>query len=217
MPVNHARKLNSMRGALFSFLLLGCVRASAAQEWEHVTPPVADAQAVVEFFSFYCPPCHAFSQTVGVDLAIRRELPEGDRMVKYHISQLGLLGYELTRVWALAIVMNKTEAVEKAFFTAGMVEKRLHSPEDIRRVFMVTTGITGEAYDREIKSSAVIETVALQERLFREYGVRGTPSVYVRGRYHINNAAFNAFSADDFRNRYASVVRTLLVGKDDAS
>ncbi|EAU0104630.1 thiol:disulfide interchange protein, partial [Salmonella enterica] len=70
-------------------MLLGCVRASAAQEWEHVTPPVADAQAVVEFFSFYCPPCHAFSQTVGVDLAIRRELPEGDRMVKYHISQLG--------------------------------------------------------------------------------------------------------------------------------
>ncbi|EBX8560613.1 thiol:disulfide interchange protein, partial [Salmonella enterica subsp. enterica serovar Enteritidis] len=53
-------------------------------------------------------------------------------------------------------------------------------------------------------------------RLFKEYGVRGTPSVYVRGRYHINNAAFSAFSVEDFRSRYAAVVRKLLAGNPDA-
>ncbi|EAP5830122.1 thioredoxin domain-containing protein [Salmonella enterica] len=217
MTMNYTRDLFSRRGILFPFLLLGCAGTVVAQEWATVTPPVADAPAVVEFFSFYCPPCYAFSQTMAVDQAIRRVLSEGDRMVKYHVSLLGPLGHELTRAWALAMVMNKTEVMEKAFFMAGMVEKRLHSPEDIRQVFMVTTGITGEAYDREIKSPAVNEAVTLQERLFREYGVRGTPSVYVRGRYHINNAAFNAFSVDDFRDRYASVVQTLLVGKDDAN
>ncbi|ASG86028.1 DsbA family protein [Salmonella enterica] len=217
MTMNYTRDLFSRRGILFPFLLLGCAGTVVAQEWASVTPPVADAPAVVEFFSFYCPPCYAFSQTMAVDQAIRRVLLEGDRMVKYHVSLLGPLGHELTRAWALAMVMNKTEVMEKAFFMAGMVEKRLHSPEDIRQVFMVTTGITGEAYDREIKSPAVNEAVTLQERLFREYGVRGTPSVYVRGRYHINNAAFNAFSVDDFRDRYASVVQTLLVGKDDAN
>ncbi|EJY9284134.1 thiol:disulfide interchange protein, partial [Salmonella enterica] len=53
-------------------------------------------------------------------------------------------------------------------------------------------------------------------RLFKEYGVRGTPSVYVRGRYHINNAAFGAFSVENFRSRYAAVVRKLLAGNPDA-
>ncbi|EAY6771628.1 thiol:disulfide interchange protein, partial [Salmonella enterica] len=96
------------------------------------------------------------------------------------------------------------------------VEKRLHSPDDVRRVFMSATGISRAEYDRSIKSPAVNDMVALQERLFKEYGVRGTPSVYVRGRYHINNAAFGAFSVEDFRSRYAAVVRKLLAGNPDA-
>lgn len=178
--------------------------------------PVVDAPAVVEFFSFYCPPCYAFSQTMGVDQAIRHVLPQGSRMVKYHVSLLGPLGHELTRAWALAMVMKETDVIEKAFFTAGMVEKRLHSPDDVRRVFMSATGISRGEYDRSIKSPAVNDMVALQERLFKEYGVRGTPSVYVRGRYHINNAAFGAFSVENFRSRYAAVVRKLLAGNPDA-
>ncbi|HHC0320265.1 TPA: thiol:disulfide interchange protein, partial [Salmonella enterica] len=35
-------------------------------------------------------------------------------------------------------------------------------------------------------------------------------------RYHINNAAFGAFSVEDFRSRYAAVVRKLLAGKNNA-
>ncbi|ECG8516341.1 thiol:disulfide interchange protein [Salmonella enterica subsp. salamae] len=214
MSLNHNHLPTFLKGGLLSFLLFGCISSADAREWEPVTPPVADAPAVVIFFSFYCPPCYAFSQIIGVDHAIRQVLPEGDRIVKYHVSQLGPLGHELTRAWALAIVMNETEPVERAFFTASMMEKSLNRPEDIRRVFIGATGISGETYDREIKSQAVNEVVKKQEALFKAYGVRGTPSVYVRGRYHISNAAFNTSSVDDFRNRYTSVIRTLLVGKN---
>ncbi|EPV4089633.1 DsbA family protein, partial [Salmonella enterica subsp. enterica serovar Typhimurium] len=103
MTMNYARDLFSLKGILFSFLLAGCVCPVVAQEWESITPPVVDAPAVVEFFSFYCPPCYAFSQTMGVDQAIRHVLPQGSRMVKYHVSLLGPLGHELTRAWALAM------------------------------------------------------------------------------------------------------------------
>ncbi|MGK4678313.1 DsbA family protein, partial [Salmonella enterica] len=77
-------------------------------------------------------------------------------------------------------------------------------------------GISRAENERSIKIHAVNDIVELQERLFKEYGVRGTPSVYVRGRYHINNAAFSAFSVEDFRSRYAAVVRKLLAGNPDA-
>ena len=216
MTMNYARELFFLRGILFSFFFTwprpSCDCAGVGVH----NPLVADAPAEVELFFFYCPPCYAFSQTMGVARAIRHVLPHGDRMIKYHVSLLGPLGHELTQAWALAMMMKETDVVEKAFFTADMVEKRLHSPDDVRRVFMSATGISRGEYDRSIKSPAVNDMVALQERLFKEYGVRGTPSVYVRGRYHINNAAFGAFSVEDFRSRYAAVVRKLLAGNPDA-
>lgn len=215
MKMSYSRHLYSLKGFLCSSLLLFCcARSAVAQEWSQITPPVADAPAVVEFFSFYCPPCFAFSQTLGVDQAIRNVLPEGDRMVKYHVSQLGPLGPELTRAWALAMVMKKTEPVESALFTAGMRNRSLNSAEDIRDVFMAVTGISKEEYDQKINSPEVKEMVELQERLFREYGVTGTPSVNVLGRYHINNAAFRAFTAEEFRKHYSSVVYQLLTGSE---
>ncbi|MFO6428265.1 hypothetical protein ACLBOM_37145 [Escherichia coli] len=39
---------------------------------------VQDNETVVEFFSFYCPPCYAFSQDYGIDKAIRESLPPGN-------------------------------------------------------------------------------------------------------------------------------------------
>lgn len=215
MMMNYTKNLYSLKIILFSSLLLfGCVRSAVAQEWTQITPPVADAPAVVEFFSFYCPPCFAFSQTLGVDQAIRNILPEGDRMIKYHVSQLGPLGPELTRAWALAMVMKKTEPVETALFNARMQNRSLHSAEDIREVFMAVTRISKEEYDQKINSPEVKEMVELQERLFREYGVTGTPSVNVLGRYHINNAAFSAFTAEEFRKHYSSVVHQLLTSSE---
>lgn len=209
MTTNHIRNTRSLRGVLFSFLFFACACPVVAQEWNRITPPVANAPAVVEFFSFYCPPCYAFSQTLGVDKAIRKALPEGEQMIKYHVSQLGPLGSELTRAWALAIVMNMTEPVENALFKA-QVENKINGAGDIRRIFMDATGLSAEMYDRSINSSEVNEMVALQERLFKEYGVSGTPSVYVKGQFHINNSAFQTFSVEDFRNRYATVVLNLL-------
>ncbi|ENZ3469244.1 thioredoxin domain-containing protein [Salmonella enterica subsp. enterica serovar Panama] len=67
-----------------------------------------------------------------------------------------------------------------------------------------------EEYDDGINSSAVKEMVMLQERLFYEYGVKSTPSVYVNGKYQINNSSFNSLSVEDLRDSYAITVKGLL-------
>lgn len=59
-------------------LLLGYACPVIALEWTRITLPAADAPSVVEFFSFYCPPCFEFPQMLGVDQAIHRVLQEGD-------------------------------------------------------------------------------------------------------------------------------------------
>lgn len=53
MRVNNPCNILSMKGILFSSLLLfGCARSVIAQEWTQITPLVANAPAVVEFFPF---------------------------------------------------------------------------------------------------------------------------------------------------------------------
>lgn len=50
--------------------------------------PVASAiqnnETVVEFFSFYNPPCYAFSQGYGIDKCYPRKLTYRKKLVKYH-------------------------------------------------------------------------------------------------------------------------------------
>ncbi|MEC9680606.1 protein disulfide oxidoreductase DsbA, partial [Escherichia marmotae] len=40
------------------------------KDYSVLKAPVADAPAVVEFFSFYCPPCAAFSSRFFVSQAV---------------------------------------------------------------------------------------------------------------------------------------------------
>ena len=48
------------------------------KDYSVLKAPVADAPAVVEFFSFYCPPCAAFSSRFQVSQAVDKILPSGD-------------------------------------------------------------------------------------------------------------------------------------------
>ncbi|HAX5097729.1 TPA: thiol:disulfide interchange protein, partial [Escherichia coli] len=77
-----------------------------------VVSAVQDNETVVEFFSFYCPSCYAFSQDYGIDKAIRENLPPGKKLVKYHVGFLGELGEELTRAWSVAMVLGVADKVE---------------------------------------------------------------------------------------------------------
>ena len=65
-------------------------------------------------------------------------------------------------------------------------------------------------YDRMLVSQKVIDMTEKQKRLFREYDVTGTPSVYINGRYRIENSAFHADSVEAFRENYVAAVKSLL-------
>ena len=62
--------------------------------------PVAGEPQVLEFFSFYCPHCYEFEQVLHVSDNVKKKLPEGTKMTKYHVAFLGPLGKDLTQAWA---------------------------------------------------------------------------------------------------------------------
>ncbi|EFO1265984.1 thiol:disulfide interchange protein [Escherichia albertii] len=197
---------------LLSLALSGIVYAQQNTTYSVLDKPVASAvrdnEMVVEFFSFYCPACYAFSQVYGIDKAIRESLPPGKKLVKYHVDSLGKLGDELTRAWAVAMVLGVEDKVEPLLFDAVQKTRRLKSAEDIPGIF-IRAGVYPGEYMQALASKEVAEMTEKQKRLFREYAVTGTPSVYVNGRYYIENRAFQADSVDTFRKKYIAAVTSL--------
>ena len=85
--------------------------ASAAQftdgkQYITLDKPVAGEPQVLEFFSFYCPHCYQFEQVLHVSDNVKKKLPEGTKMTKYHVEFLGPLGKDLTQAWAVAMALG---------------------------------------------------------------------------------------------------------------
>ncbi|MBC3252363.1 DsbA family protein [Serratia fonticola] len=178
------------------------------REYTRLVQPVTSAPRIVEFFSFYCGPCYQFVENYPVIEAINKTQPQGKTVTQYHVGAMGALGNELTEAWAIAIVMGKTNLVEKPLFEA-IRNGELTSMADIQAVF-ATVGIDTSTYDNARQSIAVKGAIAQQNAAIAAFGVKGTPSFYVNGKYHINNAGIAVPTANDYVNRFAQVVQVLL-------
>ncbi|HBB6967036.1 TPA: DsbA family protein [Escherichia coli] len=171
--------------------------------------PVEDAPAVVEFFSFYCPPCAVFSSRFFVSQALDKVLPSGEKVVKYHVSTMGPMGQELTEAWSIAKVLGVEDKVELPLFVAVQINRSIKTEASIRQVF-VDAGISARDYDAAKNSMAVRVLTQKQQEAARTYGVTGTPSFFVRGKYLMNNGAIQPSSNQDYGKSFADVVSVLL-------
>ncbi|SBK68207.1 putative DsbA oxidoreductase [Klebsiella pneumoniae] len=164
---------------------------------------------LVEFFSFYCGPCYAFAERINVDTAIRKRLPDDMKLEKYHVSQMGPLGPALTEAWAVAQYAGVDGKVEKLLFEGLQVKRDIKTAADIVKVFN-QLGITSEKY-AEMQSNFMVKAlIARQDNLVEKMKVHGTPSFYVSGKYHINNASLAQDDYDTYAEDMANLVLFLL-------
>lgn len=170
---------------------------------------VADAPPVVEFFSFYCPPCAAFSGRLGVTQATEKVLPAGSRVVKYHVGYMGQFGEALTEAWSVARVLGVESQVEMPLFKAVQETKSIKSKADIRQVF-IDSGIPAEQFDAAMNSMVVRAMTATQVQAVKAFGVSGTPSFIVKGKYLVRNNGIASATEAEYGTAFAKVVDFLL-------
>ncbi|HII2087079.1 TPA: DsbA family protein [Escherichia coli] len=201
---------------LFCGLGIACMPQSRAatpaegKDYSVLKTPVADAPAVVEFFSFYCPPCGAFAERYHVSKAINKQLPAGQQVEKIHVTLLGALGYELTKAWSVAKVLGVEDKLERPLFVAVQVQRRINTAEDIRQVF-IDSGVPGMVFDNTLASSEVQRITEQQVELAKKFAVTKTPSFYVLGRYLVLNNGVEPRTEDGFGEGFAQVVKALLM------
>ena len=110
--------------------------ASAAQftdgqQYVTLDKPVAGEPQVMEFFSFFCPHCYQFERVYHVGDAVKKTLPEGVKVTKYHVDFLGgELGPIVTHARAVALALGVEDQVTGPLLTGS----RKPRPSPIRPV-----------------------------------------------------------------------------------
>lgn len=171
--------------------------------------PVVNTPTVVEFFSFYCPPCATFSTRFFVSQAVNKILPTGEKVEKYHVSSTGPMGLELTEAWSVAKVLGVEDKVELPLFVAVQINRSIKTENSIRQVF-IDAGISARDYDTAKNSMAVRSLTSRQRELEKAYGITVTPSFFVKGKYLINNDAVRPSGERSYGESFADMVNALL-------
>lgn len=174
--------------------------------------PVAGEPQVLEFFSFYCPHCYDFEQVWHVSDAVKKKLPQGTKMTKYHVEFLGPLGKELTQAWAVAMALGVEDKITSPMFEAVQKTQTVQSVADIRDVF-ISAGVKGEEYDAAWNSFVVKSLVAQQEKAAADLQLQGVPAMFVNGKYQVNQQGMDGSSLDAFVKSYVDTVKYLVEKK----
>ncbi|KAG6336982.1 hypothetical protein ID866_2128 [Astraeus odoratus] len=191
--------------------------ASAAQftdgkQFITLEKPVAGEPQVLEFFSFYCPHCYQFEEVLHVSDNVKKKLPEGTKMTKYHVEFLGPLGKDLTQAWAVAMALGVEDKITAPMFEAVQKTQTVQTTADIRKVF-VDAGVKGEEYDAAWNSFVVKSLVAQQEKAAADLQLQGVPAMFVNGKYQLNMQGMDTSSMDIFVQQYADTVKYLVEKK----
>lgn len=191
--------------------------ASAAQfsegdQYVKLDKSVTNEPQVLEFFSFYCPHCYEFEEVYHVSDAVRKGLPEGVKMTKYHVEFLGPLGKQLTQAWAVAMALGVEDKITQPMFEAVQKTQSVQSPDDIRNVF-IKAGVSSADYDGALNSFVVKSLVVQQEKAAEDLQLRGVPAIFVNGKYMVKNDGLDTSSMDSYVQQFSHVVNFLLKQK----
>lgn len=138
---------------------------------------------VVEFFGYWCPACNGFEPTLH-DWAARNA--SSVRMVYVPIPTHFRAGQaDLQKLYYALDALGSEPALRPKIFAALHVQHTLTDTADANALadWVATQGIDREKFKATFDSFAVQSKVARADQMAKAYGLTGTPSLAIGGRY----------------------------------
>lgn len=203
----------ALMGIVLSFNSLA-VQFTEGQQYVQLEKPVTDEPQpqVLEFFSFYCPHCYQFEQVYQISNNVKKALPAGTKIAKYHVGFLGPMGKQLTQAWAVVIALGVEDKVSPLLFDGLQKNQTVQTPDDIRAIF-VKAGVSVEEYNAAWDSFVVKSLVAQQAKAAADLQLHGVPAMFVNGKYMVKTDGLDMSSMDAYTKQFADVVKFLLTQK----
>ncbi|PFG45680.1 thiol:disulfide interchange protein DsbA [Vibrio sp. ES.051] len=194
---------------LFSMLMLSLsAHAAQFQAGEHYK--VLDLEAskrplVTEFFSFYCPHCSSFEPVIQ---QLKKQLPEGTKLQKNHVSFMGgNMGPSMSKAYATMVALKiEDKMVPVMFNRIHNMSKAPRDDAELRQIFL-DEGVEAKKFDAAFKGFAVDSMVRRMDKQFENSGLTGVPAVIVNNKYLIQAQSIKTM------DEYFSLVNHLLALK----
>lgn len=169
--------------ALWLVLALVPATAMAQQRYETIDGPRLgddpDTIEVIEFFWYGCPHCNRFRPHIERWKASRPE----DVDFRHMPAVLSPRWETHAKAFFAASIMGELDTFHGAMFDALHRDRRkLDSATEIGE-FVESLGIDGERFVATMQSFAVDSRIRRVKSLQRAYGITGTPTVVIDGRY----------------------------------
>lgn len=149
-------------------------------------PTPSDAVEVTEIFSYACIHCANFQGSVA---EWKKSLPAGAKFTQMPAAWNP--SWEmLARVFYAAEALGVLDKTHKAFFDAVHVERTpFASLDEIAQWYEAKGGIKAADFIATANSSGVNIKVNRSKQVVPRYGVDGTPSVVVAGKYRVTGSS----------------------------
>lgn len=155
-------------------------------KYEPVQPPqptdTPGKVEVVEVFSYACPHCFSFLPYME-----KFENSKADYVAIRHMPAVFRDSWVApARAYYTAQALGIEKQVHRAIFEAIHVQKqRMTTREDVMK-FFESQGVAREDFDKAYDSFAVESLMRKSQVMQQRYGVRGTPSIIVDGKYRVS-------------------------------
>ncbi|MEE4218161.1 MAG: thiol:disulfide interchange protein DsbA/DsbL [Xanthomonadales bacterium] len=152
-----------------------------------------DKVEVLELFSYLCNHCNTFEPYVNSWVERKPDYVDFRRVPVV----FGRGSWELyARAYATAEIMNLPEEVHMAMMDRLWKDRKIMRSLDEIADFYVQFGADKEKFLSTAQSFAVDGKIRKDQQLVREYGITGTPSIVVNGKYRVTgSSALPSFDA----------------------
>lgn len=152
-----------------------------------------DKVEVVEVFSYACPHCHEVSPLVE---KMRKALPTNAEFVLMPAQ----FGFDAWKTYARAFytaqalgIVDKSHAdVFRAIYVDKKLDAKAPKLEDVA-AFYAKYGVSAEDFLATSKSFAVETRLKRNDALVKAYGVDGTPTFIVNGKYRLSGQSAGGY------------------------
>jgi len=182
-----------IHNSLISFILLLTVatfaqaatplRFQEGVDYELITPaqPTADPAKVevLEAFWYGCPHCYRFQPFIERWLQTKPENVDFVRLPAVLNESWALL----TRAYYTEEALGVTDKVHADLFNAIHRDKRRFDTEQALMEFFAAHGVSEDQFRNTFHSFAVESKVQRARQMTQRYGIDGTPSVVINGKY----------------------------------
>jgi len=172
------------------------VKGGAAREgegYEMVNPPQPTADPakveVIEFFGYSCPHCYHFEPDINAWL---KKKPDNVVFIRQPvIFRSNWAGH--AQAYFTAEALGIIDKVHADFYDAIQNKKMALESEDDIAKFFAEHGVNEADFRKAYKSFAVDTKMRQAESMAARYGVNGTPSLVVNGKYRISGPSAKTF------------------------